>query len=99
MKIDYGKQGKVQISVLKYIGKILDEAPKDFNGAAVTPSANYLFNVKEKGNKLDYKEREIFHHFVAKVLFLKNHVRRDIQTTIAFLCTRVKSSDQYNWEQ
>ena len=28
MEIDYRKQGKVQISMLKYIGKLLDKAPK-----------------------------------------------------------------------
>ena len=28
MAIDYRKQGKVQISILKYIGELLNEAPK-----------------------------------------------------------------------
>ena len=37
MAIDYKKQGKVQIGMLKYISKLLDKAPKEFNSKAVTP--------------------------------------------------------------
>ena len=60
----------------------------------MTPSENHLFEVNEKRKKLDDNEREIFHHFVAKALFLTNHPRRDLQTTVAFLCMRVKSPGQ-----
>ena len=34
-----------------------------------------------------------------KALFLTNRARRNIQTTVAFLCTRVKSPDQDNWKK
>ena len=45
MTIEYRKKVKVQISMLKYIDEILDEAPKYFNVTAVTTSANHLFKV------------------------------------------------------
>ena len=48
---------------------------------------------------MDENEREIFHHFLAKVLFLKNRARRDIKTTVALLYMRVKSSDQDDWKK
>ena len=57
MKIDYRKKGKVQVSMLKYIRKLLDEAQKEFNGTAVTPEASHPFKVNEKVNKLYENER------------------------------------------
>ena len=39
--------------MLKYISELLDKAPKDFNGTAVTPAENHIFKVNEKGRKLD----------------------------------------------
>ena len=43
--------------MLKCIGKFLDKAPKDFNSTAVTPAASHIFEVNEKGKKLDKNKR------------------------------------------
>ena len=42
---------------------------------------------------LDREEAELFHSLVAKILFLCKRARPDVQTAVAFLCTRVKSPD------
>ena len=39
----------------------------------------------------------IFHHIVAKLLFAAFRVRQDVQTAVAFLCTRVKEPDEDDW--
>jgi hypothetical protein len=48
--------------------------------------------------KLNAEKSEFFHHVVAQLLFLCKRARPDIQTAVAFLCTRVKSpnTDDYN---
>ncbi len=38
-----------------------------------------------------------FHHTVAQFLFMATRARRDIQTAVAFLTTRVKSPDEDDW--
>jgi hypothetical protein len=38
-----------------------------------------------------------FHHTVAQLLFMATRARQDIQTTVAFLTTRVKKPDEDNW--
>jgi RNAse (barnase) inhibitor barstar len=38
-----------------------------------------------------------FHHTVAQTLFVSTCVRRDIQTVVAFLTTRVKRPDEDDW--
>ena len=41
----------------------------------------------------------LFHHNVVKLLFASTRACRDIQTAVAFLSTRVKSSDEDDWEK
>jgi hypothetical protein len=61
---------------------------------APTPAANHLFVVNNTDpKKLEPKLAEMFHHNVAKLLFLCKRARPDIQTSVAFLCTRVKDPD------
>jgi hypothetical protein len=45
---------------------------------------------------LDKDKATMFHHNVAKLLFLCKSARPDIQMAIAFLCTRVKQPDNNN---
>jgi hypothetical protein len=42
---------------------------------------------------------EFFHHMTAKLLFLCKRARPDIQTTVAFLSTRVKGPDTDDYKK
>jgi hypothetical protein len=48
---------------------------------------------------LDEDNSELFHHFTAKLLFLSKRARPDIQTTVAFLTTRVKAPDEDDYKK
>lgn len=52
-----------------------------------------IFEVNEKPIMLGEEKAIMFHHNVAKLLYLYKRARPDIQTAVAFLCTRVKSPD------
>ena len=47
--------------------------------------------------KISAKMKKAFHHSVAQLLFVATRVRRDIQTAVAFLTTRVKKPDEDDW--
>ena len=50
--------------------------------------------------KLLEEERALaFHHTMAQLLFMSTRARRDIQTALAFLTTKVKTPDEDNWEK
>jgi len=68
-------------------------------GTAKTPAACHLFNTDDGATKLDEKKAQLFHHMVAKLLYLCRRTRQDIQTAIAFLCTRVKSPDEDDYKK
>ena len=73
----------------EYIDKMLAELPSDMNGVSATPAALHLFNVDDSAQNLDEDGAQLFHHLVAKLLYLSQRSRQDIQTAVAFLCTRV----------
>jgi len=94
MKINFSAPGKVQFTMEEYIKGVIDEAPEDMKGESPTPAPNHLFTVNtESPIMLDSEESKIFHHITAKSLFLCKRARPDIQTAVAFLCTRVKAPD------
>ncbi len=98
MTIDYHENGKVKISMFDYICKMLDELPKDMSGTAPIPVVSHLFEINsDRPKKLDMVTAKIFHHNLGKLLFLCKRARPDIQTSVAFLCTRVKepNADDY----
>jgi hypothetical protein len=64
-----------------------------------TPAGDHLFKVRDDRNKLNKEQAEAFHHTVYQLLFAANQARRDIQTAVSFLTTRVKDPDEDNWKK
>ena len=93
MTIDYSSPGNLIFSMIDYIGKILDNIPEDMKGESATPAAHHLFDIAEDATKLSQADADIFHHFVAQLLYLSNMAHPDIQISVSFLFTRVRGPD------
>jgi hypothetical protein len=99
MTIDYSEDGKVKFMMGDYVQGILDEAPDDMLGFAVTPAASNLFTVRENVDKLDDARSDEYHRLTAKLLYLCKRARPDLQPTVAFLTTRVTQPDNDDWNK
>lgn len=100
MTLDYTMAGKVAADMIKYIeSKILNDLPDNFNGIAVTPAANHLFEVNDNCTKLDTVKAELFHHITAQLLFLAKRGRPDLLTGVAFLTTWVQGPDEDDYKK
>ena len=100
MILDYSEKGKVKIDMKTYVKDMIEEFPEKLKSThtAQTPATENLFSPGKKGVKPLSKEKtEKFHTVVAKGLFLMKRARPDIQTAIAYLCTRVKNPDESDW--
>ncbi len=64
---------------------------------AATPAADHLFQVREDGRKLNGKQADAFLYTVYQLLFAANQARRDIQTAVSFLTTRVLAPNKDDW--
>ena len=90
MTFDYSTPGTVSISMDPYIANIIDSFPEPITDIAATPATDKLFLVRDDDRPLPEAQAVIFHHVTAQLLFASTRVRRDIQTTVAFLTTCVK---------
>ena len=79
---------------------VLDDLPEEITETPETPAASNLFNVREDSelDLLDETRAQSFHHIVAQLLFTRIRCRKDAQTAIYFLTTRVKKPDEDNWK-
>ena len=57
------------------------------------------FNTNEGAKKLPEGKTQLIHHIVAKLLYLCRSTWQDVQTVVAFLCTRVRSQDEDDYKK
>ena len=82
-----------------YIDNMLNDLPEDMCGTVTSPAADHLFTINDTGKKLNCEQSEMFHHNVAKLLFLCKWARPDIQTAVAFLTTCVMAPDEDDYKK
>jgi len=64
-------------------------------GIAAKLASNHLLDINSNIPVfLDQKEKDAFHINIAKLLFLSQWARLDIELAVGFLCTCVKAPDQ-----
>ena len=103
MDFDYSQPGAVQVSMIKHLQKVFDDFPDEIGKPASTLASDHLFRVRDPDKVerlrkyLPEEQAAYFHHTVAQLLFISSRVRRDIQTAMSFLTTRVKKHDEDDW--
>lgn len=95
MTMNY-KDKKVKIGMKKHILKAINSFEDDITRDASTPATSYLFKTRDSP-KLNESRADNFHSVTAALLFVSRRSRLDIQTAVAFLCTRVASPDEDDW--
>ena len=99
MDIEFIKENRVTIHMKKALEEAIEAFPEKIESTAVTPAANHLFITNNECTKLDEKRSDIFHSIVAKLLYIMKRARPDLETAVAFLCTRVSKSDEDDWKK
>ena len=90
--VDMRNQIEKTISFFEYYDSNVDEN-------TVTPAAHYLFHVNEDAEKLNKQMSEVFHTTTAKLLYIMQRARPDIETAVSFLMKRVSKSDVEDWRK
>ena len=85
--------------MFKYLDSIIDEFPELITGKAATPASDHLFSIREADEEKYLPEEKAiaFQNNTAQLLFLISRARRDIQTALSFITTRVKKPDKDDW--
>jgi hypothetical protein len=102
MTLDYTLRGHVEITMFDYIDDILTAVGKaEPKGGGTNRSAapDSLFKVDENCEKIKQDKDVEFHNLVAKTLYSTKRAMPDTCTAIAFLTTRVRSPNEYDWNK
>eukprot|EP00804_Cyclotella_cryptica_P010749 CCRYP_005527-RA/>CCRYP_005527-RA protein AED:0.26 eAED:0.17 QI:0/0/0/1/1/1/3/0/840 len=100
---DFLEDGVARLMMSKHLEKIFEDFPEEIGKECSSPASEHLFEIRdpEETERLNkYLPEELaqhFHHTVAQLLYVGTQVRRDIQTAVAFLTTRVKKPDEDDW--
>jgi hypothetical protein len=99
MTLDFTNKGEVKVTMIDYLKGVINNFPKIITGTATTPATTNLFDVRPEDERkvLGEEQARAFHHSVAQLLFATTRARKDIQHTVAFLTTLVKSPDEDDW--
>ena len=66
----------------EYRNKLVNEMPYDMEGNTRAREAIHLFNTNDRADKLPEEKAQLFHHIVAKLLYLCRRTQQDIQTAV-----------------
>ena len=103
MNIDLDRKNKkVNIGTsihIKEAVEMFEESGDEIKGHVANPGNSQFFKYKDAYKSLDQKRADIFHSTVAKLLFIGKRGRPDLEPYIAYLCTRVSKSNEYDWRK
>ena len=95
MTIDYSQKGKVSLTMPEYINDVILETPDILlKGTSTTSVASHLLTTRDDVEPLPTDEATLFHHLLAKLLYLANQTHPDLLLAISFLTTQVQSPDK-----
>ena len=91
MDIIFRKDKNFEITMKECLRESIDVFDETISKPARTPAKGNLFDEddEEEKEKLQEVEAEMFHHIVAKLLYVSKQARPDIDLEESFLCTRV----------
>ena len=93
------KDKKVIMTMKDYLTECMDSFGEVLSSNASTPANRSLMTVDEKSEKLNEEKQALFHHIVAKLLYICKRARLDLQVAISFLCTRVSNPTVQDWQK
>jgi hypothetical protein len=97
--LNFTNKGEVKVTMIDYPKGVINDFPDIITGTAITPATTNLFDVRPDNERkvLGEEQARSSHHSVAQLLFATPRAGKDIQHTVAFLKTRVKSPDEDDW--
>lgn len=100
MTIDFTQKGSCCMSQFDCIKKLWMSLPDDWKvGKKNTPAPKHLFKVNDEECLLDDARKDDYHTYTAKLLWISQKSRPDIQLATGFHCTRVKAPTEHNWKK
>jgi hypothetical protein len=90
MDIEFLGDKKVAIATPQHINEAIEDFGEDLETDAVNPAKSKLFIINHESECLGDEKADIYHSITAKLLWVSQCSRPDLETAVSFLCTRVQ---------
>ena len=83
----------------KHIQEAIEWYGENITECSANPANKRLFIADPNAINLDAERSDVFHSIVAKLLYVCKRTRPDVETAVAYLCTRVSKSTTCDWKK
>ena len=97
MKITLQDYQWVEVDMSESMQCIIDDFSEKLSGTVTSPVTVNLYVQDKDAKPLSGAKKEELHSVTQKLLHVCKQARLDIETTIAYLTTRVTKSTTYDW--
>jgi hypothetical protein len=97
MDIEFLGNKKVAIATPQHIDEAIEDFGEDLDTDAVNPAKSKLFVINHDSEILCDEKGNIYHSVTAKLLWVSQRSRPDLETAVSFLCTRVQQPTVEDW--
>ena len=99
MNVTLREDKKFEIEMKDQLREAISWFGEEITIKPTSPAGRNLFVVDEESELLDDEKSETFHSTVAKLLYISQRARPDIEVTASFLCRRVSCSTMSDWKK
>jgi Ca2+-binding EF-hand superfamily protein len=99
MDIKIRNDGKFEILQTDHLKEAFEMFGEDLTRKVTSSASSYLFQVDNNSKMLDDTKSKVFHSVSAKLLFVMQRLRPDIETSIEFMCSRVSKITNDYWRK
>ena len=92
MNITFIKKSTVIIMVKEWLEEAIENFGEDIVSVTASPAQKCMFAVDKHSEKSGKVNSDIIHSIIAKLKYVSNRVKFNVNLAIAFLCTRVSKS-------
>ena len=93
------KNQKIEIEIKGQIEEAVDWFGENITKKPTTLATKNLFNVQKDSEELNEEKSDLFQSILAKLLYICKRARPDVETVVAYLCTRVSKSTMEDWSK
>ena len=97
MDIELLGNKKVAITTPQHIEEAIEDFGEDLDTDAVNPAKSKLFVINHESDILCEDKGSIYHSVTAKLLWISQRSRPELETAVSFLCTRVQQPTVEDW--
>jgi hypothetical protein len=97
MDIELMGDKKVAVGTPQHIDEAIEDFGEDLDEDAVNPAKSNLFTANPDSVPLPENKADMYHSVVAKLLWVSQRSRPDMELDVSFLCTRVQHPTVEDW--